>query len=61
MVAAVTLTARFDCALLCAVHVYGGQVSKSTSIPYIAHLRAVAAMVLEYGGSEDILGVHADS
>ncbi len=27
---------------------------KGTSIPYIAHLLAVAATVLEYGGSEDM-------
>jgi (p)ppGpp synthase/HD superfamily hydrolase len=35
-------------------HVHGGQVRKETSIPYIAHLLAVAAAVLEYGGSEDM-------
>ena len=27
---------------------------KETTIPYIAHLLAVAATVLEYGGSEDM-------
>src|SRR6202158_6113719 len=47
------LTDRFDRALLYATHVHGGQVRKGTSIPYIAHLLAVAATVLEYGGSED--------
>ena len=31
--------------------VHGGQVRKETTIPYIAHLLAVAATVLEYGGS----------
>jgi len=48
------LTDRFDRALLYATHVHGGQVRKETTIPYIAHLLAVAATVLEYGGSEDM-------
>jgi (p)ppGpp synthase/HD superfamily hydrolase len=48
------LTDRFDRALLYATHIHGGQVRKSTSIPYVAHLLAVAATILEYGGSEDM-------
>ena len=48
------LTDRFDRALLYATHVHGGQVRKGTSTPYIAHLLAVAATVLEYGGNEDM-------
>ena len=48
------LTDRFDRALLYATHVHGGQVRKGTSIPYVAHLLAVAATVLEYGGSEEM-------
>src|SRR6266571_5004681 len=48
------LTDRFDRALLYATHVHGGQTRKGTSIPYVAHLLAVAATVLEYGGSEDM-------
>jgi hypothetical protein len=48
------LTDKFDRALLYASHVHGGQTRKSTNIPYIAHLLAVAATVLEYGGSEDM-------
>jgi (p)ppGpp synthase/HD superfamily hydrolase len=48
------LTDRFDRALLYATHIHGGQVRKGTSVPYIAHLLAVAATVLEYGGSEDV-------
>jgi (p)ppGpp synthase/HD superfamily hydrolase len=48
------LTDRFDRALSYAMHVHGGQVRKGTSIPYLAHLLAVAATVLEYGGSEDM-------
>jgi (p)ppGpp synthase/HD superfamily hydrolase len=48
------LTDRFDRALLYATHVHGGQVRKGTSVPYVAHLLAIAATVLEYGGSEDM-------
>src|SRR3984957_7917938 len=48
-----TLTDRFDRALLYATHVHGGQLRQGTGVPYIAHLLAVAATVLEYGGSED--------
>jgi (p)ppGpp synthase/HD superfamily hydrolase len=48
------LTDRFDRALLYATHVHGGQVRKGTSVPYIAHLLAVAATVLEYDGCEDM-------
>ena len=51
---ATVLTDRFDRAILYATHVHGGQVRKGTSIPYVAHLLAVAATVLEYGGSEDM-------
>jgi (p)ppGpp synthase/HD superfamily hydrolase len=53
-VAATALTDRFDRALLYATHVHGGQVRKGTRTPYIAHLLAVSATVLEYGGSEDM-------
>jgi len=53
MTDATVLTDRFDRALLYATHVHGGQVRKGTPIPYIAHLLAVAATVLEYDGSED--------
>jgi (p)ppGpp synthase/HD superfamily hydrolase len=54
MTAATVLTDRFDRALLYATHVHGGQVRKETSTPYVAHLLAVAATVLEYGGDEDL-------
>ncbi len=55
MMSAVTaLTDRFDRALLYPTHVHGGQVRKETTIPYVAHLLAVAATVLEYRGSEDM-------
>ena len=48
------LTDRFDRALLYATHVHGGQRRKGTSTPYVAHLLAVAATVLEYDGDEDL-------
>src|SRR5262245_66435890 len=51
---ATVLSDKFDRALLYATHVHGGQVRKETSIPYVAHLLAVAATVLEYGGDEDL-------
>jgi len=51
---AAILTDRFDRALLYAMHVHGGQVRKGTSTPYVAHLFAVAATVIEYGGDEDL-------
>jgi hypothetical protein len=36
---------RFDCALLYAIDVHGGQVRKGTSTSYVTHLLAVAAIV----------------
>jgi GTP pyrophosphokinase len=44
---------RFDAALAYATVVHAGQPRKGTRIPYIAHLLAVAALVLEDGGSEE--------
>jgi (p)ppGpp synthase/HD superfamily hydrolase len=54
LTSATVLTDRFDRALLYATHVHGGQVRKGTSTPYVAHLLAVAATVLEYGGDEEL-------
>lgn len=54
MMTATVLTERFDRALLYATHIHGGQVRKGTTTPYVAHLLAVAATVLEYGGDEDV-------
>src|SRR5262252_6258891 len=48
------LTERFDRALLYATHIHGGQVRKGSSTPYVSHLLAVSATVLEYGGDEDL-------
>lgn len=47
------LTWRFKSALEYATVVHGGQVRKETSVPYISHLLAVCALVLEDGGGED--------
>ncbi len=47
------LTDRFRSAFAWASELHTEQVRKGTGIPYIAHLMAVAAIVLEHGGSED--------
>ena len=44
---------RFEEALGYALRVHGGQTRKGTSIPYMAHLLGVTALVLEDGGNED--------
>ncbi|MEJ2557466.1 MAG: HD domain-containing protein [Anaerolineae bacterium] len=48
-----TLSARFEEALILAVRWHAGQVRKETTIPYIAHLLGVASIVLEQGADED--------
>jgi len=50
---ALPLTERFDKAVAYAGLVHGGQPRKGTSIPYVSHLLAVCALVLEDGGDED--------
>lgn len=47
------LTSRFDQALQLASELHHRQRRKGTSIPYIAHLLGVCALVLEAGGDED--------
>src|SRR5437660_4807656 len=47
------LTARFEEALTFATQLHAQQVRKGTRIPYVAHLLAVTALVLENGGDED--------
>jgi (p)ppGpp synthase/HD superfamily hydrolase len=47
------LSDRFGEALIYALHLHARQKRKGTAIPYISHLLAVAAIVLEDGGSED--------
>jgi (p)ppGpp synthase/HD superfamily hydrolase len=54
MVEPARLTERFERALVYACQIHGGQLRKGTTTPYIAHLLAVAATVLEYGGNEDL-------
>jgi (p)ppGpp synthase/HD superfamily hydrolase len=48
------LTERFDAALLHARAAHAAQTRKGTTIPYISHLMAVSALVLEAGGDEDM-------
>lgn len=47
------LSARFDDAFLFAHGLHRGQCRKGTAIPYVSHLMAVAALVVEHGGDED--------
>ena len=48
------LTARFSEALVFAADLHRDQVRKGPSrIPYVGHLLAVAAIVIDFGGSED--------
>jgi 5'-deoxynucleotidase YfbR-like HD superfamily hydrolase len=49
----IVLSDRFDRALVYATHIHAGQRRKGTGIPYVAHLLAVAALVLQNGGDED--------
>ena len=47
------LTNRFEDALQYAARLHANQKRKGTDIPYISHLLAVTALVLEDGGDED--------
>ena len=47
------LTRRFEEALVYATRLHAEQTRKGSAIPYVSHLMAVAALTLEYGGSED--------
>jgi (p)ppGpp synthase/HD superfamily hydrolase len=47
------LGSRFDAALGLAADLHADQRRKGTDIPYVSHLLAVAAIVLEAGGDED--------
>jgi (p)ppGpp synthase/HD superfamily hydrolase len=44
---------RFSSALTLAADLHRNQVRKGTETPYMAHLLAVTALVLEHGGDED--------
>jgi (p)ppGpp synthase/HD superfamily hydrolase len=45
---------RFSAALAFASEIHGEQKRKGTTIPYISHLLAVSALVIEAGGDEDM-------
>ena len=47
------LTERFSSALQDAAQLHQGQKRKGTEIPYVSHVLAVAALVLEAGGDEE--------
>jgi (p)ppGpp synthase/HD superfamily hydrolase len=47
------LTARFEQALAYAAQLHADQRRKLSGTPYLAHLLAVAALVIEHGGDED--------
>ena len=60
---AVQLTDRYDAAVAWARELHAEQTRKGTTIPYLSHLLAVSARVLEDGGDEDqaIAGLLHDS
>lgn len=47
------LGARFDDAMTFASKLHRTQLRKGTAIPYVSHLLAVTALVIEHGGIED--------
>ena len=47
-------TARFEEALVYATRLHNSQSRKGTDIPYVAHLLAVTALVIEWGGDEEM-------
>jgi len=47
------LSTRFEEALVLATRLHAEQTRKGTTVPYISHLLAVSAIVLENGGNED--------
>jgi (p)ppGpp synthase/HD superfamily hydrolase len=47
------LTSRFENALVFASQLHREQRRKGSNIPYVSHLLAVAALVIEHGGGED--------
>lgn len=48
-----TLTPRFEHALVYTAQAHSGQLRKGTQIPYLSHLLSVASIALEYGANED--------
>lgn len=50
----ICLTERFESALIYAVRLHATQKRKGNGSPYVSHLLAVTALVLEAGGDEDL-------
>jgi (p)ppGpp synthase/HD superfamily hydrolase len=50
----ITLTERFNDALVYTSRLHANQRRKGSGVPYIAHLLSVAALVLENGGDEEM-------
>jgi (p)ppGpp synthase/HD superfamily hydrolase len=48
------LSPRFTEALTYAIDAHGAQTRKGSEVPYVAHLLAVASLVLEAGGDEEM-------
>ncbi len=48
-----TLSSRFQDALVYATQVHARQLRKGTNVPYVSHILIVAGIVLENGGDED--------
>ena len=49
----ILMTSRFEQALVFATQLHKDQRRKGSGVPYISHLLAVAALVIEHGGDED--------
>ena len=47
------MTSRFEQALVFAAQLHKDQRRKGSGVPYVSHLLAVAALVIEHGGDED--------
>ena len=47
------MTSRFEQALVFAAQLHKDQQRKGSGVPYVSHLLAVAALVIEHGGDED--------
>ena len=47
------MTSRFEDALVFAAQLHREQRRKGSNVPYVSHLLAVAALVIEHGGDED--------
>ena len=47
------MTSRFEHALVFAAQLHREQRRKGSNVPYVSHLLAVSALVIEHGGDED--------